>query len=109
MGTISNRPPEVSIQATHCESTQNKNPTQNEQHNKIIELVELDKSFQELNRPNTRNENMNPVAGVAVSGHPNRTSIDKQPNSECASQNPKSVVPCPFLLRHGRCIKEGQL
>jgi hypothetical protein len=32
---------EVSNQATHCESTQNENPMQNEQHNKIIELVEL--------------------------------------------------------------------
>jgi hypothetical protein len=91
---------EVSNQATHCESTQNENPIQNEQHNKIIELVELDKTFQEPNGLNTRNENMNPVLGVA-----DRTSTDKQPNSECASQNPKSVVPCPFLLRRGRCTK----
>jgi hypothetical protein len=95
----------VSNQATHSESTQNENPIQNEQHNKIIELVELDKTFQEPNGPNTRNENMNPVVGVAVSGHSDRTSTDKQPNSECASQNPKNVVPCPFLLCRGRCTK----
>jgi hypothetical protein len=91
---------EVSNQATHCESTQNENPIQNEQHNKIIELVELDKTFQEPNGPNTRNENINPIVVVA-----DRTSTDKQPNSERASQNPKSVVPCPFLLRRGRCTK----
>jgi hypothetical protein len=66
---------EVSNQTTHCESTQNENPMQNEQHNKIIELVELDKTFQEPNGPNTRNENMNHVVGAAVSGHPDRTSI----------------------------------
>lgn len=78
---------------------------QNEQHNKIIELVELDKTSQEPNGSNTRNENMIPVVGVAVPGHPNKTSTDKQPNSECAFQNPKSVVPCPFLLRRGHCIK----
>lgn len=60
---------------------------QNEQHNKIIELVELDKTSQESNGSNTRNENMIPVVGVAVPGHPDRTSTDKQPNSECAFQN----------------------
>ena len=96
---------EVSNQTTHCESIQNENPMQNEQHNKIIELVELDKTFQEPNGPNTRNENMNHVVGAAVSGHPDRTSTVKQPNSVCASQIPKSVVPCPFLLRRGHCTK----
>jgi uncharacterized membrane protein YfhO len=96
---------EVSNQTTHCVSTQSENPMQNEQHNKIIELVELDKTFQEPNGPNTRNENMNHVVGAAVSGHPNRTSTVKQPNSVCASQIPKSVVPCPFLLRRGHCTK----
>ena len=25
--------------------------------------------------------------------------------NECPSQNPKSVVPCPFLFRRGRCVK----
>ena len=44
--------PDVINQVVHSGNTQNKTPIQDEQPNKIIELVELDKSSQESNDMN---------------------------------------------------------
>ena len=83
-------------QAVHSENRQNKNPIQDEQPNKIIELVELDKSSQESNDINnnshsttglnTKDGNTSSVIEVTVSGQPDRSNTDKHPNSDRVPQ-----------------------